>query len=71
MDLSNTYFVIVRYDCQGFFTEGIWAGILLGLVIAMMLANVITADALDALPSGQPFSPAIDALHADVSVSTL
>ena len=26
------------YDCQGFFTEGIWAAIFIGLVLAMMLA---------------------------------
>nr|CAH0098549.1 unnamed protein product [Daphnia galeata] len=30
------------YDCVGFFTEGIWAAILLGLIIAMMLAWAIS-----------------------------
>lgn len=31
-----------RYDCQGFFTEGIWAAILIGLVLAMMLAWAVS-----------------------------
>jgi len=30
------------YDCQGFFTVAIWAGIFLGLVIAAMLAWAIS-----------------------------
>ncbi|KAI9553226.1 hypothetical protein GHT06_021122 [Daphnia sinensis] len=30
------------YDCVGFFTEGIWAAIILGLIIAMMLAWAIS-----------------------------
>lgn len=30
------------YDCQGFFTAGIWAAILIGLVLAMMLAWAIS-----------------------------
>lgn len=42
------------YDCQGFFTEAIWAGILIGLLIALvlawaisMLADVRTPDRFD------------------------
>jgi len=30
------------YDCQGFFTAGIWAAILIGLVLAMMLAWAVS-----------------------------
>ena len=34
--------LLFSYDCIGFFTEGIWAAILLGLIIAMMLAWAIS-----------------------------
>ncbi len=34
--------LMFRYDCVGFFTEGIWAAIILGLIIAMMLAWAVS-----------------------------
>ena len=36
------YIEIYRYDCQGFFTEGIWAGIIFGLIIAAMLTWAVS-----------------------------
>ncbi len=42
--LTNYFLKITprRYDCQGFFTAGIWAAILIGLVLAMMLAWAVS-----------------------------